>query len=468
MKSTYSLAVLLFLLVFGGCKKAIDVKIPAGVFTTKTIFASATSAQAAMRGIYQTMTNVFSTTPFEATLTGNLGLNADELLRPNYSTEQQQFLDNNLNPDNGTIAGVWLAFYSYIYQANLLAESVEQSPSLSPAVKDELIGEARFIRALSFFYLTNLFNKVPVVLTSDYANNAVLPVSEQSVVYQQIIADLQYAQTRVGDKNPVAGTRFRANKWAATALLARVYLYQRQWAKAEAEATAVIAQNTVYKLESLDNVFLASSTETIWALANPGVNLYATEGTSISGSSASNTAFRMSPYLLSRFEAGDARLTSWGRVGGGVTAPFKFKVYSNTQPGAKKEAPNLLRLAEQYLIRAEARAMQDNLTGAIADLDVVRIRAGAVANTTKAFQTVGFSNPNIGKGDLIKAILNERLLELFAEFGHRWLDAKRIAPDNLSLFFEDRKGTIKTTAAYYPLPSREIVYNPNLKQNDGY
>ena len=147
---------------------------------------------------------------------------------------------------------------------------------------------------------------------------------------------------------------------------------------------------------------------------------------------------------------------------------MKYKTFSNTDAGAKKEASTVLRLAEQYLIRAEARAMQNNLTGAIADVDAIRIRAGAVANDSKDFKTIGYATPNISQQDLLAAIYNERLLELFSEYGHRWFDAKRIRPDDLAGFFGNRKPVIKATAAYLPLPAKEILVNPNLNQSEGY
>ena len=296
------LVLLTIMTAVSSCEKTVDVNIPAGVFTTETVFNTNDAAQAAMRGIYQSMTNILSSCPFEGLLTGTIGLGADELIRANYSTEQQQFFDNNIFPDNSTVSNIWAAYYSYIYQANNLYEAVDRSAGLTTPQKDALMGEARFIRALSYFYLTNLYNKVPLVLTADYPTNALLPVSEQKDIYNQIITDLRFAQSKAGTGSTVAGSRYRGNKWAATALLARVYLYQKDWANAETEATTVIAQSSIYQLDALENVFLAVSKEAIWALANPGTNLYCAEGTSVSGSSSSNGSCRMTPYLVGQFK----------------------------------------------------------------------------------------------------------------------------------------------------------------------
>lgn len=475
MKSIHKILIVAAAMTAASCEKTIDVKIPAGVYTTTTIFATDDSALAALRGIYQSMTTGgFSgkTNPLAGVLSTMGGLAADELWRATYNDAQQRFFDNNLTPDLSTSAGIWASTYNYIYQCNMLLESAAKSTSLSAAVKSEIMGEAAFLRGMSFFYLTNLYGDVPMPLTSDYTTNTQLPATPQADIYKQILADLTYAKENTSDKDMVLGGRYQANKWTAAAFLARTHLYQKNWIKAEEEASAVIGQDG-YRLVPLEEVFLEKSAEAIWQLANTGANLYTSEASLITGSvtNTTNAAFRLTPYVIGLFEEGDERLDKWTRAGTGTGAdtyaPMKFKVFSNTQIGAIKEASAAIRLAEVYLIRAEARAMQDNLSGAIADLDALRIRAGAVADDSQEFQTIAFSNPTIGKAELIKLIYDERLRELFSENGHRWMDAKR-AEGSLASFFGDRKPGISETDAYFPIPQNEIEYNRNLTQNDGY
>jgi len=471
MKLIYK-SLIVFAVALSGCDKTIDVDIPMGKFTNAAVYGTDDLAQAGMKGVYATMTNAFSTCPFEGALSTTLCLSADEMVRASAnSTDQQQLADNNLLPSNGTVVNLWAVFYNYVYQANMVYENVENSPGVTLPIKDRLMGEARFIRALSLFYLTNLYGNIPLTLTSDYQKNAVLHVSSQQEVYAQIVQDLKYAQSKLGAGNTAVSYRYRPNKWAATALLARVYLYTKDWANAEKEAGDVIAQNGIYKLDALENVFNLSSTEAIWALANAGSNIYTGEGGAVTGSNATNSQTRLTPYFLSQFSSDDQRLLKWTRASVGVTpvntAPSKYKTFSNTQAGAKVEASMVLRLAEQYLIRAEARAMQNNITGAIDDVDMVRKRAGAVGDASKNFQTIRFSNPGIQKADMIEAIYTERMTELFSEYGHRWFDAKR-SGKTLANFFGTRKTDISETDAFFPIPEKEIAYNPNIKQNDGY
>jgi len=113
-----------------------------------------------------------------------------------------------------------------------------------------------------------------------------------------------------------------------------------------------------------------------------------------------------------------------------------------------------LRLSEQLLIRAEAYAHSDNLPGAIADLNMVRTRAG-LANTTAVAQT-----------DILNAIMRERQVELFCEWGNRWYDLKRT--NTIDAVFGVEKPGWTSSAALYPVPSAEINANPFLVQNPGY
>ncbi|MDO5969574.1 RagB/SusD family nutrient uptake outer membrane protein, partial [Flavivirga aquimarina] len=120
-----------------------------------------------------------------------------------------------------------------------------------------------------------------------------------------------------------------------------------------------------------------------------------------------------------------------------------------------EEYPVVFRLAEQYLIRAEARAELGKISEAQSDLNVIRNRAG-LGNTTAST-----------KEALRDAILDERQVELFTERGHRWFDLKRRgeAADVLAPL----KPSWQDTDVLFPIPESELLLNPNLlPQNDGY
>jgi len=118
----------------------------------------------------------------------------------------------------------------------------------------------------------------------------------------------------------------------------------------------------------------------------------------------------------------------------------------------------VLRLAEQYLIRAEARAKQGKIADAIGDLDEIRGRAG--------IERLADINPTIVKEELLGKILEERRMELFTEWGHRWLDLKRT--DKATEILGENNPFWENTDVLYPIPSEERMKNPNLSQNNGY
>jgi hypothetical protein len=163
---------------------------------------------------------------------------------------------------------------------------------------------------------------------------------------------------------------------------------------------------------------------------------------------------------MSSFEMGDARKENW--VLSGVkeghlwSHPLKYK--STYKDSIQTEYYMVLRLAEQYLIRAEARAQQNKLTGingAAGDIDSIRLRAGLPGINTAAT-----------KDEMLNAIAKERRMELFVEWGHRWLDLKRTgkAKEVLSLV----KTNWQDNDTIYPIPYKELQLNPRLKQNSGY
>ena len=118
----------------------------------------------------------------------------------------------------------------------------------------------------------------------------------------------------------------------------------------------------------------------------------------------------------------------------------------------------VMRLAEQYLIRAEARIRLDNFAGGIEDINVIRERAG--------IEFLPSEGGGISKEELIEIMLEERRRELFSEWGHRWFDLKRTG--RAEEILGNGSPTWENTDLLYPLPREERMKNPNLTQNPGY
>ncbi len=447
-------AVCLFLF---SCKKAVTVDPPIDKLTADAVFTTDETATAAVLGMYSQMMPALAFYSTGGT-TIYTGLYADELATTAAtSLDDLEFEGGALTQANGALGfNFWARAYRLLYGANACIKGLRAATSLTPALRDRLLGEALFIRAFHYHLLSNLFGDVPLVLSTAYDETARLPRTPLLTIAAQIVADLQEAKALLPATYATAG-RIRPNKWAATALLARIYLYGGQWAAAEAQASELVTAGA-YTLPVLSAAFLATSTETIWSLAPVESGFNTTEAQSFVPTAAATTRprYQLRPGMLAAFESADARRTAW--VGSKVVAgqtfyyPFKYKVRNIGLPVTENYV--VLRYAEVLLTRAEARAQQGRLTEAATDLNTVRARASLAAHVP------------VNQSALLTAIEQERRTELFAEWGHRWFDLKRTgrAVPVLSAI----KPGFGATALLWPLPQSELLRNPALTQNPGY
>lgn len=227
-------------------------------------------------------------------------------------------------------------------------------------------------------------------------------------------------------------------------------------------ATELIGNTSLYALlpsASIASVFKKNQKESI--LEWSAINSY--EGNTFLSdySFYKLIAFQFLPALTNSFESADLRKTNWTLTYNGATTAYKYK--RMTSDAVNDEDCIVLRLAEQYLIRAEARAQQDNISGAQADINVIRNRAGLSNNTTMVDKTTA-----------MVAIEKERRTEFFCEWGHRWFDLKRwpslttAGKTRADDILGGLKTTWKSTAVLYPIPNASRMSNANLAQNDGY
>ncbi|PSL23366.1 putative outer membrane starch-binding protein [Chitinophaga ginsengisoli] len=194
-----------------------------------------------------------------------------------------------------------------------------------------------------------MFGDVPLVKITDYTVTSTLPRANVDLVWETIFSDLQLAKELLPANYPSAG-RVRANKWSAAALLARCYLYKRQWAMAEGEATAVI-NSGLYSLESLEKVFLTASKEAIFQVFPTMIGYSTMEGFMIIPIGSARPPFELSGSLLALFAPDDKRKNAWirSRAINGRTYyyPFKYTKRPDFSAGFKAtEYSTLFRLAE--------------------------------------------------------------------------------------------------------------------------
>lgn len=450
-----------------GCNKIVQVAEPVNTITTSETFSNDGNATSAVIGIYNDiLSGDYQNFDYGNGLTTfYAGLSADELQYFNVTgSEQAQLQYNDINSSIMSLDYFWAPAYYDIYMSNAAIEGLTGSTTITPALKTELLGEAKFFRAFAHFYLLNLFGNIPVVTTTAWENTADLPQATSAQVYAQIVADLRDAQNLLAsDYSYSNGERTRVNKSAATALLARVYLYQSNWVGADSAASAVLNQPLYTLCNNLDSVFLANNTEAIWQLVPNAISQFATREGYMNipyPPNSGNPNYYLTPYLLNAFDSGDLRKTAWldstNYAGTVYYYPYKYKVQTSVA-GTVPEYYTILRMAEQYLIRAEARANENNGgNAAITDLNVIRMRAGLPAYAGASDLT-----------SVLNAIMHERQIELFAEWGHRWFDLKRWG--NATSVLSVTKGNpVPTYQLLWPIPLSELTVDPNLNQNPQY
>lgn len=461
MKRIYLLLTIVSATLLVSCSKYVDTPLPKNELVSELVFTDDKTAIAAVTGLYADI-NLLNYFYANVLINYLPAIQADDLYYFTPSASFDVFQTNTLLPNSQYVERMWRDQYSYIYHTNACIEGLTAATGLTPAVKDQLLGEAYFMRAFLHFYLVNMYGDVPLITSTDYLENNVKPREKADLVYAQIIKDLTEAKSLMGAEYPT-GTRVRPNKGVATALLARVYLYVKQYALAEQEATAVLQDGQYELLEDLNSVFLANSREALFQLqpVNLGGGRNTWEGfASVPATPTSTTLFRLdTTHLIDKFEAGDKRLANWTghmiKNGANHYYPYKYKVRFDAS-APLTEYSMVMRVAEQYLIRAEARIQQEKFDLGRQDLDSIRHRAGLLPLST-----------SLGKPALLLAVEKERKMELFCEWGHRWFDLKRTNRADAVL------GPIKGANwqpqdTLYPIPSEARRTNINLTQNDGY
>ncbi|MEO7213011.1 RagB/SusD family nutrient uptake outer membrane protein [Mucilaginibacter sp.] len=364
-----------------------------------------------------------------------------------------QMVAQTITNDNGFVEGMWLGAYQAINQANNVIANIDKADA---AQKNRMEGEAKFIRGILYFNLAEMYGKsyndgtpstnlaVPIVLTPTKVvdESAKVPRATVEAVYQQAIKDLTDAQTLL----PVSNS-FYATKNAATAMLARIYLQKGDYASAVAAANTVINSGRYSLVGTYTDEFpypaqvhVDNTTEDIFAIqvtAQQGSNGLNTYYASPDDSGRGDVIVR--DNFLAEFDPDDERAAIYTEDSDGVIRVGKFNnVYGNVR---------VIRLAEMYLIRAEANFKLGSVVGTAPVNDVNRIRARAGLNP---LATVALAD-----------ILKERRLELAFEGGFFLHDAKRLKQDVGALPYSSRK-------LVFPVPLREINANSALVQNEGY
>ncbi|WP_158286554.1 RagB/SusD family nutrient uptake outer membrane protein [Chitinophaga sp. S165] len=442
-----------------GCDDLLDVGNPRDKVLDADVFQNPDSAIAAISGIYGAASRTINLLSGSTTIYS--AIYSDELTYTETSSNPLEFFNTNISPFSNTIeTNFWRDAYMMIYHINSCIDGLDKTSSLPKQLKNQLTGESRFMRALIYFNMIQLFGEVPLALKKDYRENELLGRTDIATIKDAIREDLLLAKTLLSEKYPTEKQeRVRPNKWAAVILLARFYLYTEQWQQAVNETSEVLTSGP-YSLESPQNVFKATSREAIFQIRPelPGYNTM--EANILVPPTSVRPAYALSAGLKAAFEPGDKRWSTWvGQSSSGLSYVYKYKVRANFSGGLPlTEYNTVLRLGEAYLIRAEARANLRLLHSAIEDLDSIRNRAG--------LPLISVTDPGISAPLLLEKIYKERRIELFAEWGHRWFDLKRTG--KVQEVMKAVKPNWDETDILWPIPVSQIILNPLLTQNSGY
>jgi len=371
-----------------------------------------------------------------------------------------QMTNQQIPNDNSFVNSVWLDAYEVINQANNVLANLDKVAS---GDRNRVEGEAEFLRGLTYFDLARIFGKswndgtptanlgVPIVTTPTTVISASSYVARSTVsqVYQQAITDLTDAEAKLPADN-----NYSANSFSAAAILARLYLQKGDYANAATEANNVISSNNF----SLTKTYAAEfpyPNQTAVHVDNTSEDVFAIQVTSQQGVNGLNTYYASSndggrgdvhivPSFLNIFEPGDARAAMFQYDDPtDPTTTLRCHKFDNVDGNV-----HIIRLAELYLIRAEANLRKGGTpTGDTPanDIKVIRSRAGL---TTPATVT-------------IDDVLTERVRELAFEGGFFFHDAKRLGQTVGTLPFNSDK-------LVFPIPLQDINANPKLVQNPGY
>lgn len=465
MNTLKNIFLLLILIICISCEDFVEVDLPDHKVTRETVFNNDKIARSAMTGIYNQLFNTSFANGSNHSVTFLAGISSDNFKLTSNNQDIKEFYQNNITTLNNYNLELWSGAYNMIYMTNSVLEGLENSESLSADSHDDLEGEAKFVRAFTYFYLMSLYDEVPLILGTDYRVNSVASQNTQTETIEKVIADLLDAIDLL-EEEYFEENRTRPNKFAAIALLAKVYQYVEDWEQAENYSDQLISQASQYELLDLDEVYLANSREAIWQISPIGWGstfTHTREGNLFTYNPTTNTPVSLSDDFIDIWDTPtDLRYDKWIGVYTEESVnhyyPYKYKVDFDYSGGIIEEYSMVLRIAEQYLIRAEARAQQSKLQEAIADLDMIRQRAG--------LPLLSATNPGISQQALLEEILLERRKEFFAEWGHRWFDLQRFGKTSI---LNNKPNTVwQPEHRWFPIPENEIIKNPKLNQNDAY
>ena len=459
MKYLKIIIAIFFLIQVVSCDDILD-KEPVSAFSASSFYQTESDCEAAVYGIYDAVQSAFGTN------FAYWGEGRADNVKTEQTGEAMYLMDNNMTVS--LASGDWTKLYTIISRANYAIKYIPEIYDENDAAGNMLIGQAKALRALAYFYLVRVWSDVPLI-TEPYTSvdqDIFVSRTDQKEVLDQIEEDLTYAAEYCEDKYNSDEDRIMITQGGANALLTQVYMWRGEYEKA-LETSELVLNNSLYSLvttmDAWSAMFISGySKESIFEIAydetdqkNGLRTLYAVGSYSI---------YVPSDVFKASFEDGDARIpyvynttlaepkAIWKFLGKDVSDEISTLYDCNIV---------MVRLADIMLLRAEALVQVSgsaNISEALNLLNQIRERAGLSAFATEVEAKAMYS-------DLESAILHERSIELCYE-GHRWFDLVRTGKAISTM--NPINGLSSEKNLVWPVNSDIINGNPNIEQNEYY
>jgi len=459
MKYLKIIIAIFFLIQVISCDDILD-KEPVSTFSASGFYQTESDCEAAVYGIYDAVQSAFGTK------FAYWGEGRADNVKTEQTGEAMYLMDNNMTVS--LASGDWTSLYTIISRANYAIKYIPEIYDENDADGNMLIGQAKALRALAYFYLVRVWGDVPLI-TEPYTSidqDIFVSRTDKEEVLDQIVADLTYAAENCNNKYNSNKDRILITKGGANAFLTQVYMWRNEYEKALATSKLVL-DNSLYSLvttmDAWSAMFISGySTESIFEIAYDETDQK--NGLRVLYAVGSYSIYVPSDVFKASYEEGDERIpyvydmnlaepkAIWKFLGKGVSDEVADFYDCNIV---------MVRLADIMLLRAEALVQvggSANISEALNLLNQIRERAGLSAFETEADANAMYTS-------LESAILHERSIELCYE-GHRWFDlvrtGKAISTMNPINGLSNEKNLV------WPINSDIINGNPNIEQNEFY
>ncbi|TKG92931.1 RagB/SusD family nutrient uptake outer membrane protein [Puteibacter caeruleilacunae] len=485
------LYLLISVIVFTSCDDFLKEK-PKDIMNPDAFFRSDDEAIASVNGVYRRLDYYYNNGGGTSgySYQSHLGTDLARMAGGRENNGSHYYHVYNISPDviDGRMRGTWRELYRAIGDANLSISRVSSSEFVSEGTKNRVVAEAKTLRALFYYILSNYWGDVPMWLGELDLAEAGGEIAKTPIdgIRAQMVTDLTEAIPDL--PTSYSGTDIgRITKWAASMLLTKVYLWQGDWSNAKATAGSIIDAGDHRLLDQYEDVFGLDNEyndEIIWEIdyvvdihassLPTRYNIRSVENEPQLDGYPTNKGWGLitaSKEFLLSFDPEDKRYDSYDFYHSMGLDESEYKYHYITKMMNLVDPKNntgsntiVYRLADAYLMYAEAEnELNGPTTDAYAKINAVRSRA--------------FDNPDkllsgLTKESFRQAIMDERKWELACEFHRRW-DLIRWgkleeAVESMATTNPWGAENIKPHHVRLPIPPSEIVLNPALVQNPGY